>query len=877
MGDARMAMPSQNDADRTDGSNIDCASGQEPSFAAQLRKTLNTIPAYTWYALPSGVLTFVNEGYADYLGLAKDNPLRLGVEVDVPWDSHIELVHPDDHEETLRVGAACNRTGTAGQATFRIRNSEGEYRWFLSRLEPLRASDGTLLYWIGINLDIDDRKRAEEALRRNEHLQAEAQRLSHTGSFGWNVSSDEHFWSGETFRIFEFDPSSKVSLPIILECVHPQDRPTAKTALDAAAIGTGIDFECRLQFPDRRIKYLHVVGKAEKNSTGSIEVIGAVMDITARKLTEVELRRSKAHLTDAQTLSHTGSAGMQAGTKRIFSSEETARIYGYAPGTELTPDLILQRVHPDDVDLLKSVLERAGQSGSDFDFEHRLLMPDGSIKHIHSLAHSLRDEDGNEETVGAIMDITERRVAEQRLQQQEMELRQILDLAPQLIAVFGPHLERLYANRMSLDYFGLTLDEWRDTRPGAVGHPDDTGRLQSQWDRSMSSGSAFEIEVRLRKGDGSYRWFLNRYNPVRDEQGQVLRWYAACTDIEDRKRAEDRLDRENAALREELNQASMFEEIVGSSEPLRKVLSQVSKVALSDSTVLILGQTGTGKELIARAIHKRSGRAGRSFIGVNCGAIPTSLVASELFGHEKGAFTGATQRRLGRFEAANGGTIFLDEIGDLPPDIQIALLRVLQEREIERVGSDRPIPVDVRVLAATHRDLDRLVREGKFRQDLLYRLNVVPIAMPSLRERAADIPILVEYFIARFGKKMGKKFQAIEKKTQKILQDYDWPGNVRELQNVIERAVTLSDSDTFAVDEAWLKREPSEVPHASVALNGVLLAREKEVIEAALVQSRGRISGPAGAATKLGIPDSTLETKIQRLGIDKYRFKSNVG
>jgi formate hydrogenlyase transcriptional activator len=329
-------------------------------------------------------------------------------------------------------------------------------------------------------------------------------------------------------------------------------------------------------------------------------------------------------------------------------------------------------------------------------------------------------------------------------------------------------------------------------------------------------------------------------------------------------------------LREELNQASMFEEIVGSSEPLRKVLSQVSKVAPTDSTVLILGQTGTGKELIARAIHKRSRRAGRSFIGVNCGAIPTSLIASELFGHEKGAFTGATQRRLGRFEAANGGTIFLDEVGDLPPDIQIALLRVLQEREIERIGSDKPISVDVRVLAATHRDLDKLVSEGKFRQDLLYRLNVVPITMPSLRERASDIPILVEYFIARFGRKMGKKFHTIEKKTLKILQEYGWPGNVRELQNVIERAVTLSDSDTFAVDEAWLKREPSEVPHASLALNGVLLAHEKEVIEAALAQSRGRISGPAGAATKLGVPDSTLETKIQRLGIDKHRFKSKV-
>ena len=625
-----MATPSQYNADRADERKIDRAFVQDESFAAQLRKTLNTIPAYTWYALPSGTLTFVNEQYADYLGLAENDPLRLGIPIDAPWDTHIQLVHPDDHEATLKVGEACNRTGTAGQAAFRIRNSEGEYRWFLSRLEPLRASDGTLLYWIGINLDIEELKRAEE----------------------------------------------------------------------------------------------------------------------------------------------------------------------------------------------------------------------------------------------------QRKTAEEKIREQELELRQILDLAPQLIAVFGPHRERLYVNRMALDYFGLTLDEWRATAPGAVSHPDDTKRVQAQWDRGMSSGCAFELEGRLRKSDGSYRWFLVRYNPVRDDQGEVRRWYAACTDIEDRKQAEERLQRENAALREELNQVSMFEEIVGSSEPLHKVLSQVSKVAPSDSTVLILGQTGTGKELIARAIHKRSKRAGRSFIGVNCGAIPTSLIASELFGHEKGAFTGATQRRLGRFEAANGGTIFLDEVGDLPPDIQIALLRVLQEREIERVGSDRPIPVDVRVLAATHRDLDKLVSEGKFREDLLYRLNVVPIDMPSLRERAADIPILVEYFIARFGRKMGKKFHSIEKKTQKILQEYEWPGNVRELQNVIERAVTLSDSDTFAVDESWLKREPSEAPHASTALNTLLLAHEKEVIEAALAQSHGRISGPAGAATKLGIPDSTLETKIQRLGIDKYRFKS---
>src|SRR5712672_2202860 len=291
-----------------------------------------------------------------------------------------------------------------------------------------------------------------------------------------------------------------------------------------------------------------------------------------------------------------------------------------------------------------------------------------------------------------------------------------------------------------------------------------SGRLLS------AAGLHFEAELRARRKDGEYRWFLIRYNPFRNEQGQLTRWYATGTDIDDRVKAEERTRNENLALREQIDRDSMFEDIVGSSEALGKVLSQVAKVAPSDSTVLILGETGTGKELIARAIHKRSNRGQRAFIGVNCAAIPPSLIASELFGYEKGAFTGATQRRLGRFESANGGTIFLDEVGDFPSEIQIALLRVLQEREIERVGSNKPIPIDVRVLAATHRDLSALVAEGRFRSDLLYRLNVVPVTMPSLRERAADIPILVEYFIARYGKGMGKKFETIEKRTLKILQ-----------------------------------------------------------------------------------------------------------
>ena len=297
------------------------------------------------------------------------------------------------------------------------------------------------------------------------------------------------------------------------------------------------------------------------------------------------------------------------------------------------------------------------------------------------------------------------------LRTSEEELRQILDLTPQLLAVLGPGRERLYANRTTLAYLGVTLDDWRQGRIESNIHPDDVDRLKTYADRALSNGLAYELEVRIRNCDGSYRWFLARYNPFRDEQGQVIRWYVACTDIEDRKRAEERLQQENVALREEIDKTSMFEEIVGASPALTAVLSRVSKVAATDSTVLITGETGTGKELVARAIHKRSRRSSSAFVAVNCAAIPRELIASELFGHEKGAFTGATQRRLGRFELADGGTIFLDEVGELSPDTQIALLRVLQEREFERVGGTTTIHVDVRVIAATNRDLNAAVGE----------------------------------------------------------------------------------------------------------------------------------------------------------------------
>jgi formate hydrogenlyase transcriptional activator len=459
-----------------------------------------------------------------------------------------------------------------------------------------------------------------------------------------------------------------------------------------------------------------------------------------------------------------------------------------------------------------------------------------------------------------------------KLRQDEQELRRITDVIPQMIAVLGPDGIPIYANRTLLEYTGLSMDQVPAADLHArISHPEDIARWADLRRDAVARGVPFETEERARRHDGQYRWFLVRYNPLRDEQGRVLRWYATGTDIDDRKRAEERTHNENVALREDIDHTSMFEEIVGSS--LQPVLSEVAKVAGTDSTVLILGETGTGKELIARAIHKRSRRASRAFIRVNCAAIPQSLIASELFGHEKGAFTGALQRRIGRFEAADGGTIFLDEIGDLPPETQVALLRVLQEREIERVGSSHPITVDVRVLAATNRDLEAAVEGGTFREDLFYRLNVFPIRIPPLRERAEDIPVLVEYLVDRYAKKAGKRIRSITRHTLDLFRAYDWPGNVRELQNVIERAVVLCDGGTFSVDESWLKGRRTTASKRSGRLTATLAEREKALIESALAESHGRISGPAGAAAKLGIPRQTLESKIKALRIDKLAFR----
>ncbi len=712
----------------------------------RFRLIVDAIPGFVCTLSAAGEVELLNRQVLEYFGKTTEELKN--------WATS-DAVHPDD---LPRVIDAWRRSVEAGQPyvlELRQRRADGVYRWFQSRALPARDMEGRITGWYMLLTHIDDRKRAEDALRSNEQ-----------------------------------------SLRLIVDSI-PGFVSTA-------------------------------------NAAGEIELL------------------------NRQVLEYFG--------------KTTEELKNWASS---------DAIHPDDLPRMIDAWRRAIETGQPLDLENRSRRADGVYRWFHVRGRPQRDAEGRiVRWYNLVTDIDDRKRAEGELERafdeiakSEAELRTIIDAIPQLIIAIGADGKFLYANQAVLEYTGLTKEEVRSERFREVFHPEDSERLRDERDAAISRGVPFEYERRVRRRDGQYRWLLIQYNPLRDERGEVIRWYATGTDIDDRKQAEERTRQENFALREQIDQVFMFEEIVGSSPALKTVLSSIVKVAPTDSTVLITGETGTGKELVARAIHKGSQRAGQAFITVNCASIPSSLIASELFGHEKGAFTGALQRRQGRFELAHSGTIFLDEIGELPAETQIALLRVLQERQFERVGGSRVIPTDVRIIAATNRDLAAAIASGTFRADLFYRLNVFPIHVPPLRNRKEDIPMLVEYFVKRYAERARKQISKIDKNTLKLCQSYRWPGNIRELQNIIERSVILCTGDTFWIDEAWLSSQDAPRLESSGPLTQNLQNYEKELIEAALAESKGKVAGPNGAAAKLGIPRSTLDLKIKQLNIKKHTIR----
>jgi PAS domain S-box-containing protein len=605
---------------------------EEPGDGQDIRLVVDTIPTLAWSAGPDGSAEFHNQRWLDYTGLSAKQALGSGWEL---------AIHPDDLPRILETFREALNSGKPYEVEGRFRRFDGEFRWFLFRGSPLRDRSGKVAKWYGTNTDLEERKRAEDALRASEASLLDAQRLTRTCSWKHEILSGKVTVSAEGLALYGIEPNDDASsIDFYQRRKHPEDRPGVEQTYAAALLG----------------------------KTG-------------------------------------------------------------------------------------------------FELEFRNVLPDGTIKNIRSIGHPILDERGDVvEFVGASIDVTEHHRARADLEK------------------------------------------------------------------------AFE-EI---------------------------------------KRLKDQLHDENVVLREQIDQAFMFEEIVGASSALQGVLSRLMKVAPTDSSVLVIGETGTGKELVARAIHKRSRRSQRAFVSVNCAALAPSLISSELFGHEKGAFTGAMQRRIGRFELANGGTIFLDEIGEVPLDTQVALLRVLQEREFERVGGTQPVKIDVRVIAATNRDLETAVASGTFRPDLYYRLNVFPIQIPPLRKRQDDVLMLLEFFVHRFAQKMGKHFEKIDKRTVELFRSYPWPGNIRELQNVVERSVIVSSDGVFSVDAAWLSKDSLRVSlpqQPEPADTDEDASRERYIIEDALAGSRGRVSGQNGAAARLGVPPSTLEYHIKKLRIRKSHFK----
>jgi len=872
--------------------------GEEPGDGQDIRLVVDTIPTLAWSAGPDGSADFFNQRWLDYTGLSAKQALGWGWEV---------AIHPDDLPRMLETFREALNSVRPFDAEGRFRRFDGEFRWFLFRASPLCDESGKVVKWYGTNTDIEDRKRAEDALRSHEqNLRLLVDTIP--GHVVTTTPTGEiELLNRRVLEYFDKTPEELVNWRTS-DAIHPDDLALTIAAW-TRAIQTGEPYERehRLRRADGAYRWFHTRGLALRDKEGRIVRWYLLpIDVDDRRRAEEALQRSEGYLAEAQKLTQTGSWTAQVSLREnvnwpenvnwsnVYWSKEMYRIFGFDP--DLGPPSsveVVRRLHPEDALSHPRMIERAIRDGTDFELDYRLLLPDGTAKYIHAVGHPVVNASGDvTELVGTAMDVTERKRAEDALRASEASLLEAQRLTRTCSWKHDILSGKVTVSAEGLVMFGIKPEDDASSVDFFLKrhHPEDRPKVEQAYAAALLRKTDFEMDFRLVLPDGTIKNTRSIGHPVLDERGNVVEFVGASIDItehhraradlekalEEIKRLKDQLHDENVVLREQIDQAFMFEEIIGTSSALQGVLSRLMKVAPTDSSVLVIGETGTGKELVARAIHKRSRRSQRAFVSVNCAALAPSLISSELFGHEKGAFTGALQRRLGRFELANGGTIFLDEVGELPLDTQVALLRVLQEREFERVGGTQPVKIDVRVIAATNRDLEAAVANGTFRPDLYYRLNVFPIQIPPLRERQDDLLMLLEYFVQRFAQKMGKHFKKIDKRTVELFRSYPWPGNIRELQNVVERSVIVSPDGVFSVDAAWLSKDSRRVslPQQTESADANQDAsRERQIIEDALAGSRGRVSGPNGAAARLRVPPSTLEHRIKKLRIRKSHFK----
>lgn len=834
------------------------------------RIVVDTLPGLVCTFSASGEIEILNHRTLEYFGKTLEEMRH--------WQDD-DVIHTEDLPRAIRLFTQAITSGEPLEYEARLRRFDAVYRWFQVRALPARDGTGRVVRWYTLVTDIDDLKHAEDALRTSE---ASLKLIVDTiPALAWSARPDGYCdFLNQRWLDYAGMTAQQAQGWGWASAIHPEDRKgLVEFWQSALTAGMPVETEGRMRRFDGSYRWFLFRAGPVRDAAGNIvKWYGSNIDIEDRKRVEEGLRASE--LSWRQIVDNIpGLVATMGATGEVeFLNRQTLDYFGKT-NEELKNWSLIGVVHPDDLPRVIESRARSIESEQIYEIEHRCLGADGIYRWFQVRGLPVRNAEGAITAWYLLLtDIDARKRAEEEVKKSEGKLRQVVDAIPALAWCNLPDGSNEFLNQRWHDFTGLSPEESNGWGWQVAFHPEDLPQLMKKWEEMLASGESGEIEARLRRHDGAYRWFLIRAEPLRNEVGEIVRWYGTSTDIEDRRRTEaelralkDQLYEENLVLRDEVDRTSMFEEIVGTSAALKPVLTRIAKVARTDSTVLVTGETGTGKELVARAIHRRSSRGARPFVSVNCAAVPRELIASELFGHEKGAFTGATNRRLGRFELAHGGTIFLDEVGELPMDTQVALLRVLQEREFERVGGSTSIRVDVRVIAATNRDLQRATESRAFRSDLFYRLNVFPIQVPALRERADDIPVLVGYFIDRYARKSGKTIRRVNKRTLDQLRSYPWPGNVRELQNVIERSMILCDTEEFKVDESWLPARPAiEGP---VALSGAVAAHEKAVIEEALRASGGRVFGSSGAAARLGIPRSTLESKIRALKINKNQFR----